>query len=220
MATNRDADAVNGPAFHVAVFGRAPVEGHVKTRLIPALGPVRATEVYRQLVLRTLATVRNTCRDCAATASLWIADDAGHPDVRRWAAEFGLPVFPQQGDDLGERMLHCLQSLCPAGQKVLLIGTDCPALQASDLEAAAQALNAGQHWVFTPAEDGGYVLVGSNAPSAAPFAGIAWSTGRVMAQTRAGLVAISERWAEMSTHWDVDKPSDVARAEALGLLGR
>ena len=60
--------------------------------------------------------------------------------------------------------------------------------------------------------------MGSNAPNAVPFSGVAWSTDAVMAQTRAALAAANERWAEMPRLWDVDEPADVGRAVALGLI--
>lgn len=205
-------------AFHIAVFCKAPVEGRVKTRLIPALGAARATAIYRQLVRRTLDTVRLASQRTGATASLWVADDVEHSEVVQWSHEFRLSLFQQQGDDLGARMLHCLQTCSRQHSRVLLIGTDCPALAADDLIAAATKLNQDSVWVFTPAEDGGYVLVGSRAPTATPFTHIAWSTNAVMAQTRSALSAGRERWVEMPTLWDIDEPADVTRAIASGLL--
>ena len=74
------------------------------------------------------------------------------------------------------------------------------------------------HWVFAPAEDGGYVLIGSNAPSTEPFANIAWSTSEVMTQTRNALQTNALIWAETTTLWDVDEAADVKRAQNLALL--
>ena len=204
--------------FHIAVFCKAPVAGRVKTRLIPQFGAGGAAAIYLQLALHALQTVNDAREQYATTASLWVADDTEHPAIRQWSRDFNLPVFLQQGEDLGARMLHCLQSLAADRQRVLLIGTDCPALTAGDLASAAATLDAGNRWVFTPAEDGGYVLVGSNAPNAVPFSDVAWSTDAVMAQTRAALAAANERWAEMPRLWDVDEPADVGRAVALGLI--
>lgn len=211
-------DNPSAPPFHVAVFCKAPVPGQVKTRLIPAFGAAAATALYRDMVRRSLATVQAVRDRCGARASLWVADDITHPQVRAWAATFDLALHRQRGTDLGERMLHCLQTLGSGGQSVLLIGTDCPSLRADDLIAAGHALRDGPPWVFTPAEDGGYVLVGSRAATVGAFAHVHWSTPQVMAQTRAALTRCGERWAEMPTRWDVDEPADVHRAVAAGLL--
>ena len=204
--------------FHIAVFCKAPVAGSVKTRLIPAYGADGANRVYLQLVERTLATVRTTCDAHEASASLWVADDPTHETVRSWSKEFNFPIHQQIGADLGARMLHCLQTMSEKHQRVLLIGTDCPAFTREHLLRAANALTASGSWVFTPAEDGGYVLVGSNAPRAEPFTGIAWSTNVVMAQTRAALSTANLKWAEMDTLWDVDVEADVLRAERNSFL--
>jgi glycosyltransferase A (GT-A) superfamily protein (DUF2064 family) len=115
-------------------------------------------------------------------------------------------------------MSQCLATLATMHERVLLIGTDCPAFTVQALQAAAAALNENCHWVFTPAEDGGYVLIGSNAPSAAPFANIAWSTSEVMKQTRNALRANALVWAETATLWDVDEAADVERARSLALI--
>lgn len=204
--------------FHIAIFCKAPVAGNVKTRLIPAFGKQGATDIYAQLAERTLATVRTTCEAYEASASLWVADDVTHETIRRWSADFGLPTFQQIGADLGERMLNCMQTMRDKHQRVLLIGTDCPAFTGEHLQRAADALTGSCAWVFTPAEDGGYVLVGSNSPCAEPFTDIEWSTDEVMAQTRTALVAANLKWAEMNTLWDVDVTADVLRAERYSFL--
>ena len=188
--------------------------GHVKTRLIPAFGAERATRIYAQLVERTLRTVEAT----EATASLWVAGDIAHHSVTDWARRHALPVHAQCAGDLGDRMSHCIATLAKKHERVLLIGTDCPALETHDLHAAAAALTESCHWVFTPAEDGGYVLVGSNMPSAAPFKNIAWSTHEVMQQTRNALQNQAGTWAETTTLWDVDEATDVHRAQRLALI--
>ena len=163
MATDSDLASRAATAFHVAVFCKAPISGRVRSRLIPTLGAAQATAVYHQVVQRTLDTIQSTRQKFQASASLWVADDLEHPDIRAWASGFDLPLYLQRGDDLGARMLHCMLSLHRHHQKVLLIGTDCPILQPGDLPAPPRRSGADQPWVFTPAEDGGYVLAGSCA---------------------------------------------------------
>ena len=141
-----------------------------------------------------------------------------HGSVTDWARHYSLPVHSQREGDLGERMSSCLVALAEKHECVLLIGTDCPALTAKDLHTAAATLSESCHWVFTPAEDGGYVLIGSNAPSTEPFANIAWSTSEVMTQTRNALQTNALIWAETTTLWDVDEAADVKRAQNLALL--
>ena len=209
---------MNPSAFHIAIFCKAPIAANVKTRLIPAFGAEGAKDIYVQLVERTLATARATCEAYEASASLWVADDFTHDAVRRWCEATNFPTYQQVGADLGARMLHCLQTMSEKHQRVLLIGTDCPAFTHEHLLRAANALTESCPWVFTPAEDGGYVLVGSNAACAVPFTGIAWSTEAVMPQTRAALSTANLAWAEMATLWDVDIAADVSRAKKNSFL--
>jgi uncharacterized protein len=72
--------------------------------------------------------------------------------------------------------------------------------------------------VFAPCEDGGYALIGLTRVAAKLFDGVAWSTGNVMAQTRARLQQLGWTWRELETLWDVDRPADYARLVDSGLL--
>ncbi|MNC87835.1 2-phospho-L-lactate guanylyltransferase [compost metagenome] len=102
----------------------------------------------------------------------------------------------------------------------VLIGTDCPALRPADLRAAARALQAGFDAVLSPAEDGGYPLIGLRRASRAVFDDVAWGSPNVLGQTRARLRRLGWRWKELRTVWDVDRPADVARLRRSGLLSR
>lgn len=102
----------------------------------------------------------------------------------------------------------------------VLIGSDCPALSPADLRAAARALKAGADAVLSPAEDGGYALIGLRRVSRRLFDGIAWGRPTVLAQTRAKLRRLRWCWKELRTVWDVDRPEDVARLRKSRLLAR
>jgi glycosyltransferase A (GT-A) superfamily protein (DUF2064 family) len=101
------------------------------------------------------------------------------------------------------------------GGPMLLIGTDCPALQTAHLVMAADLLHDGHDAVFIPAEDGGYVLVGLRQPQPRLFENIDWGSEQVMAQTRDRMAVLGLRWAEPLTLWDVDRPADLARLSTL-----
>src|SRR5437879_10054624 len=57
----------------------------------------------------------------------------------------------------------------------LLIGTDCPVLRPQDLRRATRLLRGGCDVVLSPAEDGGYALIGARRVSWRLFDGIARS---------------------------------------------
>ena len=209
--------------LHIAVFAKAPVAGSAKTRLIPLLGAEGAAEAHR---IMTRHALRIACAAAPGQVSLWSAGDPAHPFLQACCEQFKVPQYQQQEGDLGQRMATCLRTLLSGNQRVLLIGSDCPALTSADLQLAAAALEGSARMVFTPAEDGGYVLVGARCNDedgfTAAFDDIAWSTVEVMAQTRTRFAALGWQagndWAEMPMRWDVDMPADHLRAVEAGLL--
>lgn len=210
MAT-APASAEAGP-LEVAVLAKAPLAGLAKTRLIPALGAVGAARFHRSLVLRTLAVVAKA----GLQPTLWCAPSVEHRFFRALRHVRGLSCQVQEEGDIGQRMhavflAHAQRSDRP----LLLIGSDCPVFSAEHLREAARRLQAGHEAVFTPAQDGGYVLIGLQRPQPSLFEGVTWSTAEVMAQTRLRLAQADLRWSEMPALWDLDTPQDLARWQAL-----
>lgn len=199
----------------IAVFARAPEAGRAKTRLIPALGPAGAARLQRRLTLQTLATCR---RAGVGEVVLFGAPDGGQRFFRAVRQRCAIRLCKQAGIDLGARMAAAFSA---HGGPLLLVGSDCPALQVEHLLAAAAALagtsstaqdNAA---VFIPAEDGGYVLVGLRSPEPRLFVDIEWGSAGVMAQTRRRLCQLGLPWSELPALWDVDRPADLARLADL-----
>lgn len=197
----------------IAVMAKAPQAGYAKTRLIPALGAGGAARLHRQLTLRTLATVATTHAAGVAPVTLWCAPDTQHRFFRAVQGRYGLALRTQPEVDLGQRMAYIFAE--HGAGPLLLIGTDCPALGTAHLQQAARALCSGLDAVFITTEDGGYFLVGLRQPCPGIFAGIDWSTPRVMAQTRRRLAEQGLRWQEVAMLWDVDRAEDVSRWRAL-----
>ena len=211
MATDPDHAELHTPGVSVAVLAKAPVAGHAKTRLAPVLGAAGAARVHRQLVLRTLQTVQRA----GLRLELW-GEPAGHRFFKALARVQRCLTLAQPAGDIGTRMHaafvhHCGCSPAP----LLLIGTDCPLLDVAHLRQAARRLLAGDEAVFTPAEDGGYVLVGLRRPVPELFENMVWSTEQVMAQTRERLQRLGLRYSEMPTLWDIDRPADWLRWLAM-----
>ncbi len=213
MGAGRGGLGIRVSTRQLGVFAKAPVAGFAKTRLMPLLGADGAAACHAALIRRTLAMAEAF----DARLHLWTAGDHDHPF---WSTLPSLPHrLPQTGADLGERMAHALNAMHAGQHAAVIIGTDCPALTTAHLDAAFTALDTHDH-VFVPAEDGGYVLVGSRRPQAALFANIDWGTDRVIAQTRSAVQRHSlGTLCELPTLWDVDEPADWHRARAAGLLG-
>lgn len=193
----------------IAILAKAPIAGFAKTRLIPALGAHGAARLQRAFIRRTLRVAQQA--DLGGEVQLWCAPGADQRFFRAMQRSTGVACISQPAGDLGARM----QAATAAPGPVLLVGTDCPALTAQHLHAAADALRQGVAAVFIPAEDGGYVLVGLNQPQPGLFDGIDWSTERVMAQTRQRAQALDLALCELAPLWDVDTPQDLVRLETL-----
>lgn len=199
----------------VVVFAKAPQTGKVKTRLAAAIGAEAAARLHARLVERAVATaIAAGCGPVELHAS-----PSHHAFLGALARRLGLRLCRQAPGDVGERMHHAFRRGLRSHARMILIGSDCPALTAADVRRAARLL-CGCDAVIAPAEDGGYPLIGLARNSPALFAGIAWSTTAVMKQTRERFAALGWRWRELRTVWDVDRPEDLSRLERERLLAR
>jgi uncharacterized protein len=195
----------------IAVLAKAPLPGFAKTRLIPALGAEGAARLQARLVEHAVATA---CAARIGPVTLWGAPDESHPLFQALGARLGVALARQDGGDLGERMLAAVAA---ADMPVLLIGTDCPALTADHLRAAADILRGGADAAIIPAEDGGYALIGLRAPARTLFSEMHWSVPSVMEETRRRLRDLGMTWQEPVTLWDLDLPEDIERLRQIGL---
>jgi len=200
-----------GPDRVVIVFARAPVPGRVKTRLAPLLGEQGAARLYARMLARAL---RTAFAARVGRVELYCAAGINSPYFQDMQERFGVRLRSQGRGGLGERMYRALRRHPGA----VLIGSDCPALRPADLRAAARALRAGADAVLSPAEDGGYALIGLRRAARSVFGGVAWGGPKVLDQTRTRLRRLGWRWRELRTVWDVDRPEDVARLHRSGLL--
>ena len=185
----------------------------MKTRLAPLLGEKGAASLHAQLVERTL---RTALAAGLGGVDLYCSPGIKDPFFAKMKKRFGTRLREQGRGNLGDRMYRALRR----NPYAILIGSDCPALRPADLRAAARALQEGFDAVLSPAEDGGYALIGVRQVSRELFTGIEWGSARVLAQTRRRLRRMRWQWKELRTVWDVDRPEDVARLRRSKLLGK
>lgn len=202
------------PDARILIFAKAPQRGRVKTRLMPVLGAEGACALHERLLYQT---VERCCRAALAPVELWCTPGVDHPAFERLAASFRLERFAQQGADLGERMAHAARAAFRRANRVLLIGTDAPALAPGHLQEALLGL---EHAVvmMAPAEDGGYVLLGLRRPVPELFERMPWGSDRVAMLTRRRCAAQGLPLHELETLWDVDRPEDLARLGGISAL--
>ncbi len=178
----------------VAVFTRTCELGRVKSRLARTVGDHTALHAHRALLERTLAIVAESGLD----AELWIDGDPRRLPPHR------LQLYEQSAGDLGHRMAAVVDHIVARGRAAIVVGGDCPVLDAAYLREAADALAAGIDVVIGPVEDGGYVLIGLRAPQPALFERMPWSTPAVHAETLRRAAALGLRTCVLRELWDVD----------------
>lgn len=193
-------------------FAKAPQLGQVKTRMQPVLSIEQSLALHCQLVQRTHQTLH---REALCHTQLWIsgADNDGFFQSLK-----PLPTIKHQhGKDLGERMYSAIAAGLEQKGAVVLIGSDCPAISSDYLRSALCALER-VDVVLGPAADGGYVLIAMKKAERAVFAGVDWSTPRVLQQTRARLAALKLSSFELPVLHDIDRPEDLVHLESLPAL--
>ncbi len=194
------------PHRRLILFGRYPVPGKTKTRLIPALGAVGAAEIQRRLTEKSLRTITTPGR-CPATVE-FCHTGATHAQVRCWLAPAPLRLSRQRGGDLGARMRNALYRALDQGcGQVVLLGTDIPLLTPDHIEAAFEALNRADV-VLGPSNDGGYWIVGLRR-KADIFHGIDWGGPRVLQQTLNLAQKLELRSECLQTLDDIDTVDDL-----------
>jgi hypothetical protein len=195
----------------LVVFAKAPLAGVAKTRLIPALGAEGAAALARRMLNHTLAQALGAG---AQAVELCTSPPPSDPAWQGVTLPPAVERSAQSEGDLGARM-SCAMARALAQQQgpVLLMGTDCPALSAARLAEAARQLDH-HDAVLIPAVDGGYVLIGLQAPCPALFTGMAWSTSVVAHETRRRMASAGLRvWLGPLLH-DIDEPADLAHLPA------
>ena len=197
-----------GPERHLVIMARVPRLCQGKRRLARDLGELATYRFQRQqlaMLLRSLSRPGHW--------QLWLCLT---PDHLAWPGDVSLPVGTQilrQGSgDLGQRMARPFSRLPPG--PLVMIGADIPGITSSDIQQAFRMLGR-RPWVFGPADDGGYWLIGARrrpvAPTAMalPFARVRWGSQHALADTLANLRR--DEAALLRELIDVDTAADLAR---------
>lgn len=191
------------------VMARWPAPGRCKRRLAQELGAARAAQIQARLTVHTLAAARDA-RQGHGLELVLAVEGLGSLAASRWGQALGADRAVLQGRGaLGLRMQRQFHRAAREGaSQVVLIGSDLPELEASDLSAAFTSLEHRQG-VLGPALDGGYWLIGLRRPEPELLAGIAWGSEQVLEQT---LAAMARRGLEpelLTRRGDLDWARDL-----------
>ncbi|MGD8727470.1 MAG: TIGR04282 family arsenosugar biosynthesis glycosyltransferase [Gemmatimonadales bacterium] len=192
--------------MRLLLFAKAPRPGFVKTRLARDVGDERALAVYRSVGERVVAAV------APYPLTVWYDPPDAEVEMRAWlgAGDYR----PQQGDDLGSRMLHAFRVHMAQGEApVIAIGADTPDVTGATV-AQASAMLEHADVAVGPALDGGYYLLGLNRLHASLFEGIPWGTRDVLHITECRCRDLHLTVGQLGVLRDIDTVQDL---EALGM---
>ena len=211
----RSSPTLNAPVSRFVLFAREPVLGRVKTRLAREIGAAAATSLYEAFLSDLAACLTSPARWDAVLA--YAEFEPGPYLLGTFRPPWDL--VPQGEGTLGERLARAVVRARMEGRRdVLVAGSDAPTLTSEDLSEAFGALAGNTDVVYAPAPDGGFSLVGmrGNVDPAAVFpAGVRWSSGHALADSRRSAEAKGYRVRLLSTVPDIDEIKDLGNVEAL-----
>ncbi len=185
----------------IIIFVRHPESGKVKTRLAKSIGDEKALEVYQELLLHTHDISVNLNCD----KFIYYADTICKNDI--WENNLYIKKL-QAGETLGERMRQAFLDLFLQGySKIVIVGSDCPALTSEIIEEAFNKLDS-DDVVIGPAKDGGYYLLGMSDFLPKLFENKEWSTDQVFIETIKDLERGNKKYSILVELSDIDTGED------------
>lgn len=182
------------------LFVRNPVLGKVKTRLAATIGNEKALAVYCHLLNQT----KNITQQTGFAKYVFYSDQVTENDL--WN---GYEKRLQKGLNLGERIMNAFEELFNRNyQHVCIIGSDCIDLTAPVLNEAFNSLYTNEV-VIGPAADGGYYLVGMQAPLKKIFDGKLWGSASVYTETLKDIGLNNLSVHILKTLNDIDEEKDI-----------
>lgn len=187
------------------IFAKKPGMGAAKTRLARDIGTTHAQRICRAMSAQVLRNVTDPRWD----TTLYVAPARAIGTVPAWA---GTAQRPQPKGSLSPRLAEVFSG---AKRPVLVIGTDCPQIRAQDIADALKALRHAP-FVFGPASDGGFWLMGAVAPLKPDvFEGVRWSSENTLSDLEGRL---NGSVAKLRTLTDVDDADGLATWKAGGFI--
>lgn len=195
---------------NVTILAKNPFTTRVKTRLAKDIGEDAARGVYARLLYQTLNRLAPSRSSVSLTLSL-----ASHKDRTFFEEAFPeLEITQQASGNLGMKIDYALQSAFQKGaQTAIVIGSDLPAMGWDLLDQAFEQTRE-KAVVLGPSRDGGYYLIGMQAPGVNVFKGVPWSSDRVLVITLDKIREAGFQPILLPEHQDIDFASDLVEWQA------
>ena len=196
--------------LRLIIFTRCPDPGRCKTRLIPTLGTAGATALHESLVGHTFAWATTLAKRENIDVEVYFTGE-NLDQLKLLSGERGAQsrFRRQTTGDLGKRLAEaCDVAFSDGCSRVVVVGTDCPALDDRIVSAAFKQLERND-LVIGPAADGGYYLIAMRRRSPKLFQDISWGTSAVLRETLCRAEGANMTVSKLQILEDVDRPADL-----------
>jgi uncharacterized protein len=189
----------------IAIMAKASIPGRAKTRLVPPLTSVEASDFNTAFLRDVVDNVAAAARETPICGYIAFGPP-GSAGFFKAVLPPSIGLIDAWHPNFGDCLFDAIAQLFVRGHSAaVVLNSDSPTLPTSLLIDTAQRLaRPGDRAVLGPSSDGGYYLLGLKAPHRRLFEGVAWSTELVAAQTldRAGAIGLD---VEILPEWyDVD----------------
>lgn len=187
----------------IICFTRVPRAGQTKTRLMPRLSREQCAQLHWAF-LQDLGRIYD-----GLDVDLLVAHTPD-PDWEMLKKPFPKAIFfPQEGENLGEKMNHTLNLALSMGYaKCVLTGSDLPLMTAEHLRSGLDALDRADV-ALGPTSDGGYYLVGVKEESPWLFDNQTYGCSSVYQNALAAINVAGKTFSPALACDDVDTPEDL-----------
>jgi rSAM/selenodomain-associated transferase 1 len=196
----------------VGIFCKTPSAGASKTRLSPPL-TLAECAALSACFIRDLSATINEVATAGDVVPYAIYTPSGSEDALRELLPPTFRLLLQAEGDFTVRVTAATRALLAGHDGAILVNADSPTLPASILRAAVDATRLGGV-VLSPAQDGGYALIGVSALHEGLYRDIPWSTPEVYAATVVRAAEIGLPVTNVPGWYDVDDAASLAMLRA------
>lgn len=189
----------------LVIMAKYPSAGRVKTRLARDIGVSEALRFYRHQLAHTCRTLANDRR--------WQLILSRSPDHERRSVQLPVDKIIGQGSGgLGTRMQTLFERERSGDDRgpLIIVGADIPGITPTIIGRAFHLLKT-KDFVFGPADDGGYWLVGQRRMPRIikAFDNVRWSSQNALTDTLENLRDCSVDYVDQLN--DIDTGADLVR---------
>ncbi|RKD29024.1 TIGR04282 family arsenosugar biosynthesis glycosyltransferase [Thermohalobacter berrensis] len=186
---------------------RVPIPGKTKTRLMEILTAEECAEIHR-CFLKDLFNMFDYIKNDIDIYLTYTPEDSF--DLMKDIVPDYIECFPQNGHDLGEKMLNAFKHIFNKGySKVCLMGSDIPDIHYEEIKDSFKKLEKSDI-VIGPTFDGGYYFVGMKRIYKELFTGnLKWGNKTVLEGTVDIANSLGLKVDLLNKHRDIDTKDDL-----------